>query len=69
MLLLVVLTLVFAAYAIFLIRMLSIRVPVVTFVNNHFAGYAHETIRQLQEVLGPALEWRWPLAERRNTLF
>jgi uncharacterized protein YecE (DUF72 family) len=34
------------------IRLLSIRVPVVTFVNNHFAGYAHETIRELREVLG-----------------
>jgi uncharacterized protein YecE (DUF72 family) len=33
------------------IRSLSVRVPVVTFVNNHFAGYAHDTIRDLQEAL------------------
>jgi hypothetical protein len=26
------------------IRLSSVRVPVVTFVNDHFAGYAHETI-------------------------
>jgi uncharacterized protein YecE (DUF72 family) len=51
------------------IRLLSIRVPVVTFVNNHFAGYAHDTIRQLREVLGPALECKWPLAEGKNSLF
>jgi uncharacterized protein YecE (DUF72 family) len=37
------------------IRLLSIRVPVVTFVNNHFAGYAHETIRQLQDALRTSL--------------
>jgi uncharacterized protein YecE (DUF72 family) len=36
------------------IRLLSVRVPVVTFVNNHFAGYAHETIRELQEQLDGA---------------
>jgi hypothetical protein len=29
------------------IRLLSIKVPVVTFVNNHFAGYAHDTIASL----------------------
>ena len=29
------------------IRMLRQRVPVVAFVNNHFAGYAPETVRQL----------------------
>ena len=29
------------------IRMLRQRVPVVAFVNNHFAGYAPETARQL----------------------
>jgi uncharacterized protein YecE (DUF72 family) len=28
------------------------RVPVVVFVNNHFAGYAPETLRQLREQLG-----------------
>jgi hypothetical protein len=32
------------AEAIWLLRQ---RVPVVTFVNNHFAGYAPETVRQL----------------------
>ena len=34
------------------IRLLSERVPVLAFVNNHFAGYAPETARQLQEALG-----------------
>jgi hypothetical protein len=29
------------------IRVLRRRVPVVAFVNNHFAGYAPETVRQL----------------------
>jgi hypothetical protein len=29
------------------IRLLRRRVPVVAFVNNHFAGYAPETVRQL----------------------
>ncbi len=33
------------------IRLLSERVPVLVFVNNHFAGYAPETLRQLQEAL------------------
>ena len=33
------------------IRLLSERVPVLVFVNNHYAGYAPGTIRQLQEVL------------------
>jgi hypothetical protein len=51
------------------IRLLSVRVPVVTFVNNHFAGYAHDTMRQLQEVLGPAFQRRWPVAEGGNALF
>jgi uncharacterized protein YecE (DUF72 family) len=32
-------------------RLLGVRVPVYVFVNNHFAGFAHETIRQLKEVL------------------
>ena len=36
------------------IRLLSGKVPVVVFVNNHFAGYAPETIRLLQEALGRA---------------
>jgi uncharacterized protein YecE (DUF72 family) len=30
------------------------RVPVVAFVNNHFAGYASETVRQLMEMLNRA---------------
>jgi hypothetical protein len=29
------------------IRLLRRRVPVVAFVNNHFAGYAPETVRQV----------------------
>jgi hypothetical protein len=29
------------------IRVLRQRVPVVAFVNNHYAGYAPETVRQL----------------------
>jgi hypothetical protein len=29
------------------IKLLARRVPVVAFVNNHFAGYAPETVRQL----------------------
>jgi hypothetical protein len=33
------------------IRLLSQRVPVLAFVNNHFAGYAPETIRQLLAAL------------------
>lgn len=33
-------------------RLLSERVPVLAFVNNHFAGYAPETIRQLQQAIG-----------------
>jgi hypothetical protein len=34
------------------IRLLRQRVPVVAFVNNHFAGFAPETLRQLAESLG-----------------
>jgi uncharacterized protein YecE (DUF72 family) len=34
------------------IRALAGRVPVLVFVNNHFAGFAPETIRQLREALG-----------------
>ncbi len=34
------------------IERLRDRVPVVVFVNNHFAGYAPETLRQLRERLG-----------------
>jgi uncharacterized protein YecE (DUF72 family) len=33
------------------IRLLAKRVPVLAFVNNHFAGYAPETLRQLQGAL------------------
>jgi len=33
------------------IRLLSGRVPVVVFVNNHFAGYAPASIRELQAML------------------
>jgi hypothetical protein len=35
------------------IRQLSERVPVLAFVNNHFAGYALTTVEQLILVLGP----------------
>jgi uncharacterized protein YecE (DUF72 family) len=34
------------------IRLLSERVPVVALVNNHFAGYAPATVRQLLPLLG-----------------
>src|SRR5262249_33430179 len=34
------------------IKLLTKRVPVLAFVNNHFAGYAPETLRQLAEALG-----------------
>jgi hypothetical protein len=34
------------------IKLLAKRVPVVAFVNNHFAGYAPETLRQLVALLG-----------------
>jgi uncharacterized protein YecE (DUF72 family) len=33
------------------IRLLTEHVPVLVFVNNHFAGYAPETIRELQAIL------------------
>jgi len=33
------------------LRLLSIKVPVVTFVNKHFAGYAHDTITSLNKAL------------------
>jgi uncharacterized protein YecE (DUF72 family) len=35
------------------ITLLAKRVPVVAFVNNHFAGYAPETVRQLVALVGP----------------
>jgi uncharacterized protein YecE (DUF72 family) len=35
------------------IKLLSKRVPVVAFVNNHFAGYAPETVRQLVSLTDP----------------
>jgi uncharacterized protein YecE (DUF72 family) len=34
------------------IKLLAARVPVLAFVNNHFAGYAPETLRQMAEALG-----------------
>ena len=34
------------------IKMLRQRVPVLAFVNNHFAGYAPETVRQLVALTG-----------------
>ena len=36
------------------IGLLRQRVPVVAFVNNHFAGYAQETVRQLVALTDPA---------------
>jgi uncharacterized protein YecE (DUF72 family) len=36
------------------IRLLGERVPVLVFVNNHYAGYAPGTIRQLQDIGWPA---------------
>jgi hypothetical protein len=33
------------------IRVLRQRVPVVAFVNNHFAGFAPETLRQLRSLI------------------
>jgi uncharacterized protein YecE (DUF72 family) len=36
------------------LRLLRQRVPVVAFVNNHFAGYAPETVRQLVALTDPA---------------
>jgi hypothetical protein len=36
------------------IGLLRRRVPVVAFVNNHFAGYAPETVRQLVALVDPA---------------
>ena len=35
------------------ISILRQRVPVVAFVNNHYAGYAPETARQLVALMGP----------------
>ena len=34
------------------VRLLSERVPVLAFVNNHFAGYAPDIIRQMAAALG-----------------
>jgi uncharacterized protein YecE (DUF72 family) len=36
------------------IKFLATRVPVVAFVNNHFAGYAPETVRQLAHLMQSA---------------
>jgi uncharacterized protein YecE (DUF72 family) len=52
------------------IRLLAGRVPVVVYVNNHFAGYAPETVRELREALGllpPANNP--PLGDRQPGLF
>jgi uncharacterized protein YecE (DUF72 family) len=47
--------------------LISGRVPVAVFANNHYAGYAPGTARQLQEMLGlPAPE---PPERPRTTLF
>jgi hypothetical protein len=40
------------------IRQLRQRVPVVAFVNNHFAGYAPETVRQLVALTDAEVETR-----------
>jgi hypothetical protein len=32
-------------------KLLAIKVPVVVFVNNHFGGYAHDTVRELLKTL------------------
>jgi len=37
------------------IQVLQQRVPVVAFVNSHYAGYAPETARQLQVLTGQAI--------------
>src|SRR5262245_36505471 len=42
------------------IRVLRQRVPVVAFVNNHFASYAPETARQLAELTDAATGQRGP---------
>jgi uncharacterized protein YecE (DUF72 family) len=36
------------------IRLISERVPVLAFVNNHFSGYAHDTVEKLLEALSSA---------------
>ncbi len=49
------------------IRHLSERVPVVVFTNNHYAGFAPETARELHRLLGiPELV---PPPRQRTTLF
>jgi hypothetical protein len=40
------------------IKQLAKRVPVVAFVNNHFAGYAPETVRQLVALTDAEVEAR-----------
>jgi uncharacterized protein YecE (DUF72 family) len=32
-------------------KLMAIKVPVVVFVNNHFSGYAHDTVRDFQKAL------------------
>jgi hypothetical protein len=34
------------------IKLLAKRVPVVAFINNHFAGFAPETVQQLVALMG-----------------
>jgi hypothetical protein len=40
------------------IRLLRQRVPVVAFVNNHFAGYAPEMVRELVPLRDAEIETR-----------
>jgi hypothetical protein len=43
-------------------KLLAERVPVLAFVNNHFAGYSHDTIEKLIAALndgGAAKEEPW----------
>jgi hypothetical protein len=40
------------------VRLPRQRVPVVAFVNNHFAGYAPETVRELAAITGKAIPAR-----------
>jgi uncharacterized protein YecE (DUF72 family) len=49
------------------IRHLAMRVPVVVFVNNHYAGFAPETVRRLRRLLGQPDPV--PPARPRTTLF
>jgi hypothetical protein len=33
-------------------KLMAIKVPVVVFANNHFSGYAHDTVTDFQKALG-----------------